>query len=65
LFLYLSLVTIPENLYPSDLLAVGTKCARTGKAVYETKIEAPVAMCTPVRKEMERTNYVPFNSASA
>jgi len=37
LFLYLSLFTIRENLYPSDMLAVDTKCARNnGKAVYES-----------------------------
>jgi hypothetical protein len=30
------LVTIRENLYPSDMLAVDTNCARnTGKTVYE------------------------------
>ena len=28
LFLPLSLVTIPENLYASDMLAVDTKCVR-------------------------------------
>jgi hypothetical protein len=27
------------------------------------KIEAPVAICTPVRKETESADYVPFNNS--